>query len=77
MPRPFHAVLERLTVVVVAVFVVVVDISAPPHVTTRALDESSVQVSITVVAAVRVRRSGDLDDATTDIVDLAGCGGQG
>ena len=55
----------------------VVDISAPLHVTTRALDESSVQVSIAVVAAVRVRRSGELDDATTDIADIVGCGGQG
>ena len=50
-------------------------IAAPPHVATRALDESAVRVSITVVAAAEVGRSRDLDDAPAAIADLAGCGG--
>ena len=40
MPRPFHDVVERLSVIVVVV--AVADIAEPPHVATRALDESSV-----------------------------------
>ena len=73
MPRPFHAVLEWIAIVVVVV--AVTDIAAPPHVATRALDESAFWVSIAVVAAAKVGCSGDLDDAPTYIADLSGCGG--
>ena len=52
MPRPFHAVLELIAAVVVVV--AVVDIASPPHVATHALNESAVQVRITVVAASKV-----------------------
>ena len=50
------------------------DISAPPHVATRTLDESAVQVSIAVVSTTKVRRSRDLNDAPAAMVDLAECG---
>ena len=71
MPRPFHDVVERLSVIVVVV--AVADIAEPPHVATRALDESSVWVSITLVADYGVGRSRDLDDAPASIADIAGC----
>ena len=74
MPIPFHAVLERLAAVVVVV-VVLEDIAEPPHVATRALDESSVRVSIAVVAAAKVGHSGDLCDAPAGIANIVGCGG--
>ena len=69
--RPFYAVLELIDVVAIGVVVAVVDIAAPPHVATRSLDEISVRVSIVVVAAVELGRSGDLDDATASIAYLA------
>ena len=40
MPRPLHAVLELLAVVIVVI--AVADIAAPPHVATQALDKSAV-----------------------------------
>ena len=51
------------------------DIVASPHVSIRALDESAFRVSITVVAAAKVRCRGYLNDAPAAIADLAGCGG--
>ena len=51
------------------------DITEPPHVATRALDESAVQVRIAVVAATKLEYSEDLDDAPAAIADLVGCGG--
>ena len=49
--------------------------TATPHVATRALDESSVRVSIAVVAATKFEYIEDLDDAPAAIADLVGCGG--
>ena len=49
------------------------DIAAPPHVSTRALDEIVIQVSIAVVAVAGVNCSRDLDDAPAAIVNLYGC----
>ena len=51
------------------------DITAPPHVATRALDESAVRVSIAVVAATKLEYIEDLDGAPAAIADLVGCGG--
>ena len=73
MPIPFHAVLEWLAVLVIVV--AVADIAAPPHVATRALDESAAWVSIAVVSAAEVGGSGDLDDTPAAIAYLDGCGG--
>ena len=50
-------------------------IAAPPHVATRALGDRSVRFIIAVVAAAKVGRSGDLDDAPAAIADIAECGG--
>ena len=69
---PFHAVLELLAVVVVAV----AEIAVPHHVATRALNESTVQFSITLVAAAKVGRSKYLNNAHAAISDLAGCSGR-
>ena len=73
MPTPFHAVIEW-TAVVVVVFAVE-DITATQHISTRALDESAVRVSIAVVAATKLEYSEDLDNAPAAIADLVGCGG--
>ena len=51
------------------------DIAAPSHVATRELDEGAFQVSIVVVSAAGVGRSGDLNNAPAAIADIYGCGG--